>query len=968
MADYTSYIRIKALAPGVTRTLESIGRSAGGVSRSLGKVGVGTQLAGFRHSAAVAYPVQRGMRGIIDTAYDLSEAQNQLSATTLASSDDLKRIADQGERLARTNKFSSVEMIQSANNLAMSGLNVNQILGAQAGVAELATIAQLSLAEAADKSTNAMIGFKLPRDTISEVEASLGRVNDVTAYMASKANSTVSQAFEAYKNAAPLAAALKIPIETTAALVGVLGNAGFQGGEAGTALKSSLARLVAPTKAAREAMALLNLDMGKYLKINGKLSGSELMGQLDAAGYLNGKGSAGLTKWIDATLNDADKTISERTGAIMSKLGDMLNLGPDGADALSESLANYIGSKSEALDIVGILSELGDKSITAGVANDLFGKHHLGKMLTLTQNYKDVRELQAAIYGESAGSAALKAQKMMAGFYGAVEFMKTAFMNLKIAVINSGLGDSMSALALRLRDWFEGLSKVNPAVLRASLIATLLAAALGPVLIYFGFLIQSVGAIIGLISKFGFILKGAVMLIGMFSAGLASVPFVAFIGLIYGVSKATKEMLGENSTHIFHFLGGLKGMAIQGAEWLTYMISGQADKQRIARGLFMSHLNRMMIHAKIILETAGRAFVDLVFGAESAGRATNALSRIGTNLGKTWVNLKALLSGFWEGLGFDMGASSMERRVRGVRGALAGFVEWLASITSSDLSAEAFRKFGEDFAAGLRAVLIPAAKAARVVVDGLVSGLQFLIDAFNRVAKFFGGKGIGDMDIAKKLGGIAGVAILWKVVKVLWAIFNPIKKIKLAYAAVKAVLGLFKNPKFLTAFAGAIGLLSDKFTFLLDKMKEFLGLAGSAAPKIDPVVALQKDIVETVKKNPSALNPHQGPRKGAKVSSDQALMDYLNPQHNTAGSQLSAGFAAKPFDHNMGTDAASGMAGVSQLFDKMMDFFSNEGVKAEVKGKTDVNIKISGNTAGVTASAVSAGDVRASLNVGTSDM
>ena len=129
----------------------------------------------------------------------------------------------------------------------------------------LATAGELDLASAADIASNVLKGFRLET-------AATGRVTDVLAAIAAKTNTTVSQMGQALAKAAPSAAAAGWSIEQTAAAIGRLSDAGIQGEEAGTVLKTMLARLAAPTGKLAALMEDVNIKVtdatGRMLPLN----------------------------------------------------------------------------------------------------------------------------------------------------------------------------------------------------------------------------------------------------------------------------------------------------------------------------------------------------------------------------------------------------------------------------------------------------------------------------------------------------------------------------------------------------------------------------------------------------------------------------------------------------------------------------------------------------------------------------
>ena len=97
----------------------------------------------------------------------------------------------------------------------------------------------------------------------------IGRVNDVLAKSATSANTSVTEMAEAMKYMGPVANAMKVPLEETAAAIDILANNGIKGGMAGQSFSASLLRITKPTKAMKKSMDALNVSLfdsqGKYV-------------------------------------------------------------------------------------------------------------------------------------------------------------------------------------------------------------------------------------------------------------------------------------------------------------------------------------------------------------------------------------------------------------------------------------------------------------------------------------------------------------------------------------------------------------------------------------------------------------------------------------------------------------------------------------------------------------------------------
>lgn len=147
-----------------------------------------------------------------------------------------------------------VEINNSTLTIMMAGWDVEQSVAAIDGVLSLAAASGEDLALVSDIVTDGMTAFGLAADQA-------GRFSDVLASASSNANTNVAMLGESFKYVAPVAGALGYSIEDTALALGLMANAGIKSSQAGTALRASLTNLVKPTKAMKNEMDALGINV-----------------------------------------------------------------------------------------------------------------------------------------------------------------------------------------------------------------------------------------------------------------------------------------------------------------------------------------------------------------------------------------------------------------------------------------------------------------------------------------------------------------------------------------------------------------------------------------------------------------------------------------------------------------------------------------------------------------------------------
>lgn len=232
----------------VARNIKAIGRSSKKAASS-----VALLKKSLLPIAAVA-GVGFGLVASVRVLADFSQAMSTVQAITQSTGDEFEALTSKARELGATTRFSATEAAEGMIFLARAGFEVNEVFSTIGPTLLLAQSGALGLARAADISSNILKGFRLEAEEMS-------RVVDVLALTANSSNTSVEQLGDAMKFVAPIAAGLGVSLETTAAAIGVLGDAGIQGTLAGTALRTVMLELTAPTDRARDALRLLGLEV-----------------------------------------------------------------------------------------------------------------------------------------------------------------------------------------------------------------------------------------------------------------------------------------------------------------------------------------------------------------------------------------------------------------------------------------------------------------------------------------------------------------------------------------------------------------------------------------------------------------------------------------------------------------------------------------------------------------------------------
>lgn len=231
-------------------------KTAGANALSGLKSGVGSMVSGAVPQAMGLMGIGMGIADTINTYKNFQAQMSTVQAISGASAESMKDLTAKAKEMGATTQFSATEAGQAMQYMAMAGWENQQMIDGIGGVMNLAGASGESLARVSDIVTDALSAFGLKA-------GDAGHFADVLAAATSKSNTSVGLMGETFKYVAPIAGAVKYSIEDTSLAIGLMANAGIKGSEAGTALRSTITRLVQPPKAAAQALYTLGIQASR---------------------------------------------------------------------------------------------------------------------------------------------------------------------------------------------------------------------------------------------------------------------------------------------------------------------------------------------------------------------------------------------------------------------------------------------------------------------------------------------------------------------------------------------------------------------------------------------------------------------------------------------------------------------------------------------------------------------------------
>jgi TP901 family phage tail tape measure protein len=236
----------------------------------------GTAAEGVRNKSAVAFAALGASVGLITKTFANFETRMvKVKAITGATDDQFQALQDTARDWAQKTEFSATQVAEGMQFLAQAGFTAEKTMAAIPQTLKLASVGMMDLAQASDIVTNIMSGMGRTTDQLSDTV-------DILVSASTGANTNVQQLGEAFKFVGPVARSAGIGFEETTAFLALLGNAGIQASLAGTSLRGSITRLLAPTDKSAAILKKLGISA---VTAGGKLKPlDQIIGQLQQSG------------------------------------------------------------------------------------------------------------------------------------------------------------------------------------------------------------------------------------------------------------------------------------------------------------------------------------------------------------------------------------------------------------------------------------------------------------------------------------------------------------------------------------------------------------------------------------------------------------------------------------------------------------------------------------------------------------
>jgi TP901 family phage tail tape measure protein len=441
-------------------------------------------------SGAIAFGLALGgaLAAGVAQAAQFDHAMAQVNAVSNATAAEFGALRQAAIDMGASTQFSATEAANAIEELSKAGLTAAQITGgALAGALNLAAAGGIGLAEAASIAATTLKQFNLEASQMSSVA-------DTLAGSANASNTDVTGLGQSLKNVGTVAAQAGLSVEETVGILSAMGDQALTGAEAGTNLKTTLLRLLAPTKEAKTVMDQLGISI---YDTNGNVLGAVdivreledglaqlsieernaamavLFGQEAIAGanILLAEGAAGISNYIDKVSEQgvAAETAAKRINSLQGDVGQLTSaiegLAIESSGGLSGALRTIVQGATE---LIGTL-----QAIPAPITNTVVVIGAVVAAAALAVGaFTRVRDKAAEMNAQLAatGPAGSRAAQGFSavGRHGSRAVATLGGIQaaslLAAAVMDNNLNPQVDALALGLSEWADSGDKAGEAV------------------------------------------------------------------------------------------------------------------------------------------------------------------------------------------------------------------------------------------------------------------------------------------------------------------------------------------------------------------------------------------------------------------------------------------------------------------------------------------------------------------------
>lgn len=215
----------------------SFKQSLGVTEDGLNKIASTAKKAAAIAAAAFAtLSVGNFIAGAVDEYSEFEQSMANTSAIAGATSEEYEKMSNAAREAGKATTFTASQAADALGYMALAGWDVNESTTALTPILKLAEATQADLATTSDQVTDSMSAMGVGIDELQSYLDAVVKTNN-------KANTSSAELMDAFIGCGGAARSAGMNYQETATALGILGNNGKKGAEAGTILNSMLVRI-----------------------------------------------------------------------------------------------------------------------------------------------------------------------------------------------------------------------------------------------------------------------------------------------------------------------------------------------------------------------------------------------------------------------------------------------------------------------------------------------------------------------------------------------------------------------------------------------------------------------------------------------------------------------------------------------------------------------------------------------------
>lgn len=333
--------------------MKNFNASTNGISDKVTAVGNAMQSMGGTLTTSVTLPLVGLGKQILSTAMEFEQGMSAVEALTGASAREMEQLKQKAIEMGAATVYSAKDSADAMTYMGQAGWKTQDILDGLEGVMYAAAASGEDMA-----SVSAIVTQNISAFGMEAAEAA--RMADVLAVAAAESQVNIADLGESLKYAGPIAGTLGYSIEDVNIALGIMGNQGIKGSQAGTTLRRALIELNQEAGATGVSMRDLGVDndnvimsmqnadgtmkpfMQTMQELRLSFSGLTEAQQLQAAESLFGANAmSGMLAIINASeedFNNMTQAVYDSTGAAQAMADVMLDNAAGSVEGLMGSL------------------------------------------------------------------------------------------------------------------------------------------------------------------------------------------------------------------------------------------------------------------------------------------------------------------------------------------------------------------------------------------------------------------------------------------------------------------------------------------------------------------------------------------------------------------------------------------------------------------------------------------------------